>query len=1095
MNDRGASRNLVLLRQILVLAMALATGAYCLLVAIWPPDIVPRPTTFDPRASWVTTQATDEATGCFRFDLDLAANVRHAYVQIACNGGFEVVTNGHSTARYLLQRGTRTFQVATSAPGQRLTISKGALPLTFPREYQWSEHDNALLPTLVDLSPFLKPGLNVLCIEIESRTTTPAFILSGEVELETGQKIPLCTGPDWVGQPVPGTIPQDLWTQSQTSVREWPHVRMLAWKRRFWRLVPSQSFEDSFQGERIRSENRFPIMRFEQRVEVPGRVQEGFFRIVTDTRFQVWINDCWVRPFTSDLSPLPLGPWFIRETGRDNLETSPDLVDPGELDTLLPGELWETPRSGIEKPLAIVPPALTRERRPVEYLTYDVTRLLHPGENRISILQFQDPPEAFAKSWPSILGFDGAITTSAGRIWFASGPNTFCQPGDGKVRPEDGDIQRFSKATVDGYFRPTELPIQTYYGAATTVRPWLFVSLILFLASLLLVRLGAQASPRLRFLLSSSEPAFGAFAGWMIAGLILRAAMLDRSESVFCRSPDFMVWLFFFSLAGAVLCWWSARLRGQSANLFSSRLILRPRWIWPCLLTGGLFLCFALRAWQIDLQPPDDDEYASIQASLAIAAKGVPELAHGVWYTRSPLYHYLAGAVVALTKGDLYSLRLLSVAFACATAFFLWRWTYELTRHRWIALGGVILFSLHPYLIFVGHFARFYQQQQFFALLTVYFFNHGFVRNTGMRDRYVAVLCFLAATLSQEISLLMIIPLGVCYVLFGQRRSWPDEIRVMIAGGCALGVIAIDLAFFKIRCLTALDGASPNSEATMGWAFADPSNFFAMLIGYSRLHILLSAFFLGGLTIALKKKDIQLLSLYVFVTFGVVADNFLITTHGFRYQYALIPLWILLTITAMAECARLLVPGPGRSLTRALLACGWLVLAVLSWSPWRIVASYHEAIVGDSTRALRFVAMNLRPADRIAITKAHPPAALLEAGRADYNLAFPVLYDYMWRYKGVLIDRNAGSEVIAKVTALQRAIAKHERIWFLIDREKFRSGGKDIPWEYPSARAGLFLRENCLLAFRSCLWSVYLWDSNAGKFSNYPAGDVQSWFE
>ena len=148
----------------------------------------------------------------------------------------------------------------------------------------------------------------------------------------------------------------------------------------------------------------------------------------------------------------------------------------------------------------------------------------------------------------------------------------------------------------------------------------------------------------------------------------------------------------------------------------------------------------------------------------------------------------------------------------------------------------------------------------------------------------------------------------------------------------------------------------------------------------------------------------------------MAVDNLLITTHGFRYQYALIPLWILLAITAMAECARLLVPGPGRSLTRAILAGGWLAFAVLSWSPWRIEASYQETIVADSTRALRFVAMNLRPADRIAITGAHPPAAVLETGRADYNLAFPILYDFMWRYQGVLIDRNAGSEGIAKVT-------------------------------------------------------------------------------
>jgi hypothetical protein len=42
-------------------------------------------------------------------------------------------------------------------------------------------------------------------------------------------------------------------------------------------------------------------------------------------------------------------------------------------------------------------------------------------------------------------------------------------------------------------------------------------------------------------------------------------------------------------------------------------------WFWHLLVGLAVALCFVLRAWQIDTQPPDEDEYVSIQASLAIA--------------------------------------------------------------------------------------------------------------------------------------------------------------------------------------------------------------------------------------------------------------------------------------------------------------------------------------------------------------------------------------------------------------------------------------------------------------------------------------------
>src|SRR5262249_51609014 len=149
------------------------------------------------------------------------------------------------------------------------------------------------------------------------------------------------------------------------------------------------------------------------------------------------------------------------------------------------------------------------------------------------------------------------------------------------------------------------------------------------------------------------------------------------------------------------------------------------------------------------------------------------------------------------------SLRLLSVFFSCATALLIYKMGEEFTGHRLAGFFALVLFAIHPFLVFSGHVARFYQQQQFFHLLGLAFFLRGFIAGSNMRDRYLTVLFFFVAVLSQEITVLQVVPLAVCYFIFAHRRSWSDEARFLVVAGCAVALIAIDVAFFKIECLTA----------------------------------------------------------------------------------------------------------------------------------------------------------------------------------------------------------------------------------------------------------------------------------------------------
>jgi len=165
-------------------------------------------------------------------------------------------------------------------------------------------------------------------------------------------------------------------------------------------------------------------------------------------------------------------------------------------------------------------------------------------------------------------------------------------------------------------------------------------------------------------------------------------------------------------------------------------------------------------------------------------------------------------------------------------------------------------------------------------------------------------------------------------------------------------------------------------------------------------------------------------------------------------------------------------------LTTAIVFCG----VVLSWSPWRIPGSYDIKILGDSTGAFRYVRSEFREGDRIAASEPHTHAGLLEAGQIDYDISIPLLYDFAVLKDGKLIDRNGGATVVSNLDQFMAVCREHDRVWVLLNREKFRTRGKNMRWEYPGARFEMFLRKNCQLKHRSYLWHVYLWDANEGHF-------------
>lgn len=1097
--------------------VGLAVAMASLLGGEWrdPSDPPLREISWPGDAQWIRTSDELQATGCFRQDFLLHEDVEHAWVRIAAKGGFELTINGNPVGAWTYWRPTRQFQNGLSAAGQRLTVTDPAMALNFPREYQWTGHANERTPIYFDIRPFLKKGSNAICVETEGRKPMPAFILTGEIRLADGTAVPLNSNAAWAAEPVPAGSSQHEWAR--------PEIRPDGWRKaQTWRRGPregsstvaEETFRKPFTGNWValtpldggRSGFEELVLRWDQREDS----QNAVLRIATAAPYAISLNGQAVRPASRARSPLNDGGWLVGWEGRRPLATTPTLLDPDETQSAFAGHRFEDPRHGDptandfkrfentlnrtrerpdstgqgeelddkfggksakgrlpdpygydEEAALVVPLEVSRTRNEEGFHAYGIGGLIRHGSNELRIRLVPALDAGYTRSRLRRIAADLIIGPAA--EVFSTGSNAWRLEGNGSSSVATGFA---SLADV------RELPELLFVGNGWPPRPWKSLALALGLLAGGGVWLAGGRVPS-RFVESCAW--FG------IAGLCafgLRSSFFERSEFLWFRSAHWAGWVLLAAASIALLAPLILRLSAKLRSHGSAK-----RWLALIVLLG---LCFVVRAWKIDAQPIDDDEFASIQGVASIVETGVPEIGKGIWYTRSPLYHYLVAAVAWVAGSNLWTLRLFSVFTGLATAAVVWWLCRTCFRSRWIAVGSVALFALHPFLIFTSHIARFYQQQQLLVTFAALCLIRGFVQTGGPRWIVATVFAFGAAILSQEISIGFAPCLFLTYLLFGRDLPWRWELKAGLAGVIIGALVAIDILVFQMKCLTWTSGVSPNVEATIAPNFWELGNLAAMFIGYSRLHLLASAFLPFSLIAALRRGDRSVLALHTLLYTAILFTNLLVTSTSFRYQYAYISLWIPLCVHGLYEASRLVAfslrsAGSPRRTAPALAALGGLAV-IASWSPWRIPGSYDETLLGNPITPLRYVKANLRPADKVMITEPHPHAAKMELGKADYDLALPILYDFAYWDDGVLLDRNGDAKVVNRLAQIQEIFATQERVWIVVNREKLRSRKRNLRWEYSGAREEFFLRRNCQLAFRSYLWNVYLWDRNEHRY-------------
>ena len=629
---------------------------------------------------------------------------------------------------------------------------------------------------------------------------------------------------------------------------------------------------------------------------------------------------------------LETGEWIFNNLRNFDPPTPPEILDPqesiqafGQQRFEARGIKWKTCASRWDRiarknsPRAMIHSGLPKPCRAdlgrAGFNAFNLAGLLHPGRNTIAIrldrLVLSDPAV-----WPGQVAVNGEVSYADGRRG--------CLVSDGAWSSREGGAALHSSVSAIAMraARVAEetLPVLKYQGVpsprdslpAWTIPAALAASLALLVVAGLLtivrlvfrrreggVRMGLRPSPVAvaAALLRDALVPFTVVLGTVI---LLCAALGERSEQLWFLRPDTWRWSLCRSPRSWVLALAFVRLLGLSGRAWLRKTAVAAWYVvrelprghlWWFAIAGLLLLGLYLRGYALDFQGVAEDEYASVEAILSIARTGVPSyVPPAVWYTRSPLYHYLTAGVVRLFGENLWSLRLPAAAFGVGTCLLIYFCGSRLFRRPWLGMAAMAMATLHPEMIFSGHQVRFYEQQQFFSLLMFFCFCKGFVLQSAQSYRYLTLAAFLAAVLSQEITAVAALQLTGGYLLFAANEPWRRNFKLIIVTACVVAVIGLDWLVYQTHCMTRLEGFGPTMQAEIGPHFWEPYNFVTLFLGYSRLHVVLTAMFFLGLPAVLRERNRVSLALHFFLLSGIVLTNLLVTKYRHGYQRWLFPL-------------------------------------------------------------------------------------------------------------------------------------------------------------------------------------------------------------
>ena len=1027
---------------------------------------------WSPDAQWI---ASPSPTYRFyaRHTFDLPDTVKAGWVRLSADNDFTFYVNGQQVA---IENSVLNSSVGLAGgikipPLQDFNDSNSYLFQN--TNYLVASSRDWKLTTYVDLTSYLRPGKNVIGLEIQKGQTNPRVVVEGAVyPVADATPINLTTGATaWQISNLSETKQSLQWFDPDFLDVSWSEAKVLgSVTEATYSRLSQNLFERPLQGSWI------------------GGTQSS--------KRQVWLRGVWEIPTN------PISRAYIRFAGNSNYSL------------LLNGALVNQYKADDSNKLHLL----------------EVTKLLHPGYNFLAVSLSNSLDPALAGSTPVNLQ-DSAVSLSNSLDPTLTGSNSVNSHGsvnfflDGWANTEKGEIvgaiatdrtwtsltktvpgwaegagedqpvtlvglpqtQQFQRSFEGNAYLlnyPNYLWYQSIWQLAGIAFALVYASIlgfwlgrqgswwdklsvgaaILSPGTLFLIGIGLlkhrYAEAEIGLLFAQPQSNYLILLGF--TGIVVLTLLLTSLQQNIKKFPQWCLWFVLGLVACASLSlvaggnvavatgivastfvWIQGRRHKQTLLLQDVLTALQRKWSnwgeWVFLILI-VSVGFGLRVYYLDFMDLDTDENTSLDATRGILRTGSPIATSGIWYTRGPFYHYLLALWLRLVGDSIVNARLLSALWGTATLVLVYIFARQLTGKVWISLLVTAVLAIDPWHIWYSRFIRFYPVLQFLTILCFWSFLNGFINKAGRRYQYIFFIALTLSLLTQEINLTLLPVFLIGFLYFYRPFSLLNDWQIVLGSMMTLVIFIYDLGVAVIRLLSPLPALSDATASYLRLHFYDLTSLFApFFIGSDRAITIYALLFFAGFIYFIKQENGKIIFLFISILINLLLVTILAYYLAARYVYGVYPLFILLSIYSgicimeslgkkMQSVLNDLLP------LRAIALSFILLLLICNIQPGRVLAGYQEAIVRRNTELFDYIRTHRQSGD--VVLSSVPSFAPISFGKLDYYLFTPLQdenFDATYWHDSRLIDRWGGGVIVNNVEQLNRILEKSKRVWLHVD--------------------------------------------------------------
>lgn len=158
-------------------------------------------------------------------------------------------------------------------------------------------------------------------------------------------------------------------------------------------------------------------------------------------------------------------------------------------------------------------------------------------------------------------------------------------------------------------------------------------------------------------------------------------------------------------------------------------------------------LAFIFIAWKtvhLGRESFDIMESANIFFVFGYGSKDLLPFSYMLEYVHQPLYSLILKIIANIFKNNIFTLRIISLFFALFTSLFLFRFSYEVFKNRFISYAAFLFINVHILPSFYSRRIEPYTMFCFLTLLSYYYFWRAFINRKEGIWKYclVSIICF-----------------------------------------------------------------------------------------------------------------------------------------------------------------------------------------------------------------------------------------------------------------------------------------------------------------------------------------------------------------